>query len=293
MTERNPRGLFGVHDVRFYNRSTGESISHLRVLGDVNPEFTAEIEKLMGGSQMFSWDSEIKSFEASLKITAKEYDGETMAMLLGGENTSYAADSDGDVLDEANVYGTSVIDATTGIATVTVESGEEDELKEGWYVIKAVSATTVDIYAYSSANFSRGTDLSFQDDDGKITASPLTITASTAVSVPDLGVELTGGSGTIGMTTGDTARFYIQKPHGGAYSVKFGQASMNFDEIGVVIAAQTSAGMTTYLHFYRCKAAGMAIPMVEKGYATYDITVEPMYDSDVDGVGEFRRSLAE
>ena len=293
MAEAQPKGLYGVHDIRFYDLDTGESKAHLRVLGDVNPEFTAEIEKLMGGSQMFPWDSEIKAFNSSLKVTCREYSADIMAMLLGGVATEYATDADGDVIDEENVFGTSVIDATTGIATITVKAGKEADLKEGWYLIKAASATTVNVYAYSSSNFSRGTDGVFVDEDGKITSSPLTITASTAVEVTDHGINLTGGSGAIGMTIGDTARFFVQKPHGGAYKVKFGQTSMNFEEVGCIISGQTSGGVTSYLHFYRVKCAGMAIPFTEKGFASYDITVEPMYDSTLDGVGEFRRSLNE
>lgn len=293
MAERNPMTMFGAHDVRFYSRTTGESLAHLRVLGDVNSEFTAEVEKLMGGSSYFPWDTAIKSFGSSLKITAREYDGDIMSLLLGGTLTEYASDSDGDIIDEANVKGTSVYGVATGILTVIpIPTTGPANLKEGWYLIKAASASTVNVYAYSNVDFTRGTDDTFEDEDGKITASPITITTSSNTDITDHGIRLTGGGGTIGMTTGDTARFYVQKIHGGAFEVKIGQSAMSFSDVGCVISMMEKDNITAFLHLYKVKVAGMAIGFPEKGFSTYDITVEPSYDSTLDAVGVFRRSNA-
>lgn len=289
MAESAIKSLYGINDIRGYSRTTGESLFHLRVLGDVNAEFNAEIEKLMGGSQNFAWDTAIKEFKASLKVTCREYNPDAMTTLLGGSLTEYAPDVDGAVLTPANVKGTSVISATTGVATVTITTAAD--AKEGWYLLKAASSTTVDIYAYSNADFSRGTDTSFYDDDGKLIAAATTITASTGSAIANYGITLTGGSGTIGMTIGDTARFYVQKPStAGGFKIKFGQAAATFDDIGVVIGGQTQSEEVTFLHFYKCKCAGMSMPFKEKGYAQYDFTIEPSYDTTLDGIGEFIRS---
>lgn len=291
MAETAPWVSYGIHDVRIFNRDTGLSLGHWRVLGDLNAEFNAEYEKLMGGSQVFPWDSAVKEFSSSVKATVREYNADATALLLGGSLTEYATDTAGAVLNEANVSGTSVIDATTGIVgtTVVASTGAAD-LKEGWYVIKATGAAAVDVYATNSATFSRGTNTSFEDDDGKITSTPLTISTGAAVAIPNYGLEITGGSGTIGMTVGETARFYVQQPHGGAYAIKFGEEITNFPDVGVVIASTYEGGDLTTLILYKCKVAGTALPFLEKGYSTFDVNIEPAYDADQDAYGLFTKT---
>lgn len=291
MAETAPWTSYGIHDIRLYDRSTGLSLGHWRVLGDVNNEFNAEYEKLMGGSQVFPWDSAVKEFSSSVKATVKEYNADATALLLGGSLTEYPEDAAGDVIGEANVQGTSCLNATTGVvgATVVATTGAAD-LKEGYFVVKAVSATTVDVYYYNSATFARGTNASFQDDDGKITATPLTIETDTAVAVPNFGLELTGGSGTIALVTNDTFRGFVQQPHGGAYSIKFGEEITEFPDVGVVIASTYEGGDLTELILYKCKVAGTSIPFLEKGYSVFDVNIEPSYDADQDAYGLFTKT---
>jgi len=214
--------------------------------------------------------------------------------LLGGVLTEYAADAAGDVIDEANVKGTSVLQASTGIATTTVvASTGAAELKEGWFIALCTGAAVVDVYALSSASFSRGTDESLEDNSMKVTASELTITTGSATAVPNFGIQFTGGSGTIGMTTGDSMRFYVQAPTSGSNHVKFGQASTDFSDVGVIISGQMQDESFIQLHLFKCKVAGMAIPFAEKAFGTYDITIEPSYDVDENAYGEIRQIAGE
>jgi hypothetical protein len=291
-TERQPITLFGVNDIRLYNRTTGYSICHLRVLGDVNAEFNAEIEKLTGGSLNYTWASAVKSFNSSLKATVKEFNPELAEVLLGAVSTDYTASATGDVINEANVVGTTSYSGTTGIASVTVTPTTGDaQLKEGWYIFKATAATKGKIYAYSSTDFARGTNEVYDNDDGLVTGE-LTLSNGGTTDVDYLGLRLTGGSG-VAMTIGDTCRFYVQKPHGGSWHVKFGQSSSTFDDVGVVIGGQNDNETFMFLHLFKCKVAGMAVPFKEKGYGTYDITIEPAYDVDEDAFGEIRVTTAE
>jgi len=257
------------------------------VLGDFTSEFTPEFAKLEGGSQLFPFATAVKSLSNSVKATVREYSADGTNLALGGTLTEYAADSAGDVLYEANVLNESVIDASTGIATVTIKAASKADAKEGWYLIKCTGAAAVDVYAMSAGAFSRGTNESFEDIDGKITAAPLTITTGSAIEVTDFGIDLTGGSGSIGMTTGDTARFYVQAPHSGAWSTKFGQSAFDYPDVGAVITSSYDDGRLNTLHLFNCKVAGAAINFSEKEYAGYDISIEPNYDTDQDAVGIF------
>jgi len=259
-------------------------------------EMPAEFAQLKGGSNLFVWDSAISSFEPTVSIVAREMTGDIIATNVAGNVTEYAADTDGDVIDEDNVNGTSVIDAAEGIATITVKASTgKDELKEGWYVIKATAAATVDIYAMSSSNFARGTDEAYEDDDGKITASPITVPASGAtVDVDNFGLTLTGGSSSaIAMTTDDTAKFYVQKPHGGSYSAIIGEQPMDFQEYGMTIFSETNAGTLYNMLLYRVKPAGMSFPFPEKNYGEFNVNVQVMYDSTENRIGIFSNTTPE
>lgn len=289
MSLSNPYKLFGVHSVTFFDRTDRTPVGYLRVLGDCSLNLSPEFEDLNGGSQLYSWDSEVKSINSEFSLTAREYPIEVMEMLLAGTKTAYTADADGEVINEANVKGTSVI-ASTGIASIEVTSGDGADLKEGEYVIEAVSTTTVDIYALSDANFVRGTDATFEDDTMTI-ASAKTITQDGDTVLADFGLTITGGAGTIAMTIGDTARFTVRRPSVTGVKLVVGQSGATFSEYGALLTGQVMGdGTLQYVELYRVKAAGMPIAFKEKGYSEWSITLKALYDSTRNGVFEFIRN---
>ena len=247
------------------------------------------------GSNLFLWDSAVSSFKPSVAIAARQISSSIIDMLVDGTTTTVTADSTGDVTDEANQYGTSIINATTGIATITLKSGDEGDAKEGWYMIKCpTNGATVNVYAMSSANFSRGTAASFSDDAGLITASPITITTGGATTdLADYGIRFTGGSGAIAMVAGDSAIFFVQKPHGGAYSTIIGAQPMEFSEYGCNIVSEANGGVMYDLLLYRVKAAGMGFPFKEKNYSDYNVNMSVMYDSVKNAFGVLKVTTPE
>ena len=48
MAESTVRSIFGIHDVRFFNRSTWDSVAYFKVLGDVSIDMPAEFAELRG-----------------------------------------------------------------------------------------------------------------------------------------------------------------------------------------------------------------------------------------------------
>lgn len=145
---------------------------------------------------------------------------EIIELLTGAKVTKRAAETSGAVTTLVNKKGTTIANATTGIASVGIISGKETDLKYTTYVVKAVSATTVNIYAYSNNDFNRGTASTFITPSAKTIAEGVTIATGTALQLESptitngaFGVELTGGSGTIAMTIGDTATFEVRPPN--------------------------------------------------------------------------------
>lgn len=281
-----PNSIFGIHSLVAYNPDTRVPYGTAKVLGQANVNLTGELTPLNGGSSAYPWRVERGLITSEISVTLREYPDWLFEVFLGKAATVNAAEASGAVsLALANAKGTSVMSATTGIATATVKSGSQADLKSGIYVIKAASATTVDVFAMSDVDFAQGADKVFENDSLKINATALTITASTAVTIPDFGIELTGGSGTIGMTVGDTAFFEVRAINTGSTKVVIGSSSENYVDVGLVLAAQKSGSKKiTYIDIYRAIGVGAPINMTEQAFSEAEITLQAFRDSARDGV---------
>lgn len=281
-----PRTIFGIHEAVPYSRTDGVPYGILRVLANSSLQLTGELVELMGGSNRYSWDVQDGNINVEISLALKEYPNFLFELFLGKAPTDTSASTSGTVMVAlANKNGTSLLNASTGVASVAAKAGSESDMKFGKYVVKAASATTVDVYVKSSVDFARGTDKEYQDDYGKITASALTISTGAAVEVPGFGIELTGGSGTIAMTTGDTAEFEIAPPHNGVTDVNIGANTDVYPEFGMVMTAeQKGNGEMVDVEAYRCKAIGLPLGFQEKAFSESEITAKAFYDSTLNRV---------
>lgn len=283
----NPNYIFGIHSVTPYDRVTRKPISFLRVLGEASLALSPSFEELKGGSMMYPWDAEPTEVNPECTFSAREYPFDMMKLLLAGDETELVSEANGDVYDEENVKGTSVLKATTGIASIAPSAGDGGDLKEGEYLLEAIDADSVKIYALTSVDLMRGNRLDFIDDTMAVVAT-VDITTGAASPVADLGITLTGGSGTIGMTPGDTARFRIRRPIVTGVKLIVGRAASAFQEFGAIMVAQRkSDGAICWLDVYKCRAAGMPISMKEKAYSEWSLNLKILYDSAKDGLFEF------
>lgn len=289
MALTTPRGQFGVKGVTLYDRTTFLPVTYLQVVSEASIDFKAETEDLEGGSNLFPWDTEIKKLGSEISFTGREITAAAMEAFLGGVKTVNAAESSGAVpaAEFVNVKGTSVMQATTGIASVGLKSGGSADLKEGLYIIKCITATTVDVYSMSDVDF--GTTV-FVDDNLKITASTLTPVTSPGVEVPGFGVMLVKGSGTLGMTVGDTAVFRVRKVNTSSFEVAIG--GNNFSEYGaLLVGARQSTGMITMMQLYRVKCFGMPIKFNAASWGDYQVTMKALFDSAKNGIGRYLRTI--
>jgi hypothetical protein len=295
MALSNPIGRFGAHAVLLYNRTDHVPFAYLRVIGDVTPDYKIEKEKLLGGSQLFAFDSAEKSIDSTISFTCREFPDAVVSKMLGGALTTNAAEAGGATDEFANHKGTSVFNATTGIATVTVTpSTGAANLKDGKYVVKCTAAATIDLYLLSDADADRGTDAVFQNDYMKLNSSAITITGTSGTTDDAItGLRFTGGSGTVGMTIGETATFVVRKPNTSSTEIVFGQMPTDFQEFGAIfILPRNKNGDTETLEFYRVVSGGMALPFKEKGWAEWTGSLDVLYDSTRNAVAVRRRTMA-
>jgi len=286
MALSDPRAVFGIHSVTPYNRVTREPYGILRVLQNSSFSLSGETIPLNGGSFRFPWAVEDGNITAELSLSFNEYPDFLDTIFLGKAPTENAAEATGAVSAITNVSGTSVVSSTVGIASVAATAADEADLKFGTYLVKAVDATTVDIYVSTNLDFARGTDAIYENDLLKVTASPITI-ADTGATVADaiFGLEFTSGSGTIAMTAGDTASFTVRPINSGSSTVLIGATTDVFPEFGAyVYAQQRGTGQMFELDIFRLKAIGLPHNFDAKAFSTAEITAQAFYDSARNGV---------
>jgi hypothetical protein len=293
-----PRINFGIHSIAPYARATktigdttfykGQPFGLFQVLGDASFSLPATSIPLFGGSSLHAWTSELVQIASEIVFNVKESPDMLYSVFAGADVALTAASATGTIVALVNVEGTSVQSATTGITTATIKSGSETDLKFNKYVVVAKSTTTVDVYAMTDLQFANATALTYQDDALKITASPLTIETDTAVEVPNTGVELTGGSGTIALVANDTAVYHTTAAHGGISTIDIGKKGINFPEHGLLMyGKERSDGTLFQLEIYKARvSAGIVLPMSEGDFQITDVTVRALIDSaPIDGSG--------
>ena len=288
MAKSQPRIIYGIHQLTPYNLKTGLAYGSLKVLGSSNFSLAGELESLNGGSSKFPYAVEETTISAELSITAKEYPDFLFELFLGKKPTSNASESAGSVSAITNKNGSSIADATTGIAAVGVKAGFENDVKFTKFVVKSVSATTIDVYALNSVDFGRGSVASYEDDLLKINSTPITITDGGTIDLPNFGLEFTGGS-SVAMVADDTAIFESRPINSGSMEVVIGGTSDVFPEFGALAIAQKRGnGELVELDIYRLKGVGLPMPMAEKSFSEAEITAQAYLDACRGGVFSVR-----
>lgn len=285
------RQEFGIHSVSAVNRSTNLPYGMAAIVGDGSFSLEASSVDNRGGSSLFPRATEITEIDSTVTFNLRSWPDWVWTVFFGATVTTTAASaSTGTVGTITNEKGTSVADASTGIATATLKSGEAANLKSNYYWVVPVTTTTVDVYAASNFQFTRGTDLFYDSDVLKITTSPLTIATSAAVEIPGTGVELTGGSGTIGMTVDDVAFFEVAVPHNGISDIAIGSSGIVFPEHELIIfGKQRGSGEIASVRCYKAQAvSGGTFPFSQADFAASDITVKLLLDTSRNKIADMR-----
>lgn len=283
---------YGIHSICPFQIYDGMPYGILKVLGGGTMSMTSEFEELFGGSNKFAYAVEAKTISSEWTATVKSMPDFMFELFLGASVVATAASSTGTVGDLANVLNVSVFEAATGIATVTAKSSSEADLKDGIYIIHAVTATTVDIYALTDIEFNKlgaANTLSYINEALKINDTPLTIASTTAVEIVGLGVELTGGSGVVAMDVDDTARFSVRSAHNGLSEISIGAGSTIFPEHRQLCLGQKRANGDTFeIELFKVVGSGMPVPFEEQTFAIPELSMKLIQDPCVDKVAVIR-----
>lgn len=290
MALSDARILYGIHSFSPYNRSTKAFYGTLKVIGSANMALNAELEQLYAGSNPFAWAAERKTISTELTAKIKAYPGFAFELFLGATVTDNAADTSGAVTTLTNRNGTSLVNATTGVASVAVKAASKANLKFGKYVAKVTDAANdvITIYASSDIDFQRGTDESYDSD--LLAVATATIPGSSAtVDVDSFGLTFTGGSGTVAMTDGDTATFEVKPPSASSSDIIVGASTTSLPNFGALFYAQKRAtGEMFEIDAPNVVGAGFPISLEENAFSQPEVKMTCLYDATLDRVFAIR-----
>jgi hypothetical protein len=267
-----PMGIYGLWSVTFKDRVSKLPLALIKVAAEFTFPHSADMEDYVGGGSKFVLASEPKYIKADAAFNIKQFNPETFTYLAAGTQSVGTAESAGAVTTLTNAKGTSIVNATTGIASVALKSGSAADLKAGTYTVLATSATAVDVYCDTDIDFGgiwtspAGTAETFVNDTCKITAAPLTITTSGALStVTGFGVDLVGGSGTIALVAGDTATFEVRPANVINETVTFGDRNTHFKSYSVTAYSvpKSLTGEIFYLYMPIVQVSGLDLSLKE------------------------------
>ena len=277
MTLSNPISMYGLHMATIRDRIT-KQMYPMRIIMEAQPDFTQEQVALRGGKSAFPWATAPGDAEASMSLTVAQFDFNILRYLQGyGASTaseSTSGDASGNVTTPVNEVGTSLVNATTGVASLQVKSGENPIF--GDYIIEVTGADSVDVYLNNNLD-----GLEFQSDDLKITSSALTVPGSSAtVEIPGANLEIVGGSGSISMTTGDKASFSVRPQNTYNYTLKGGADDEVKPAFELFIFNEKLEGnLYRALHLPKVIANGVSPSMQAKGWAQLESELIVLYDS--------------
>lgn len=291
MSRTAPRAIFGVHGVTPYSRTTGLPYGELRVIAGSSLEMTGDLQELMGGSSKYAWASEEGAITAEMTLKVNELPNFLFTLFLGNAPTDNAAETSGNVATAANKQGTSVINGTNGISSVSLLSGSAANLKFGKYAVKALTASTFNLYYLTGLDLGRGTDGTILTDD-LVVGSALSFTASVASS-PAFGLQF-NQVGTPAFAVGDTATFDVRPVNTASSTVRIGGVTQqSFPEFGALVYAQKRGNQEMLeLDVFRCKGAGMPLPFEMAKFADFEVKVKCLYDDSKDGLFDMRHVAA-
>lgn len=283
MSAENLSYNFGVKAAIFYNRDTFIPVGIFRVISSI--ELAREIEKLelTGGHNNGPYAVEAGQPVNTLTGTLMEFPNfafteldNATATIITGEDTS------GNVTTITNKVGTSIADATTGIASVAAISGSEGKLPLGKIIVVGTSvASEVDVYLLGDT---ASGSIPVVDELSLLAAGVVVPGTGGTIQLADYGIEITGGSGSVAFTENDTA-YFDTRPANTKTTVIAMKDQADIKNLGMILVYPKNSQKEQEIVDFPCVAVG-GTPFAAntREYAEFEFTGTPLYDKDRDSL---------
>ena len=257
-----------------------ELICLLKAVSGFNFDFGQTVVEHRGANSMYPYAADITMSNSKITFTAKEFPPKLMNLGLNTVATEGAAEPAGNIGELEDVTssgeaGTELTDSTKGLGAIAETLGQHK--RDGTYIIKVVSASTIDIYPYDDAD---DINMAFEEL-GKVNATPYTMTSNEGTGaetvITELGITITAGTA-VDMTTGDTAKLVIRKDNLGYISNDIGVATTAGYVKAIFSQKPQTGGTITRSTFTKCLVSVAALDIPDGENATMQITVTPVID---------------
>lgn len=277
---------FGIHNVTFKDNLDPTYWGMATILGSAEADLKQELIKLEGGSAPVPFGAAPGRATGEIVLPIRQFDKQILRFVAPWVDGSEVEDADGEAGGSTttiiNAKGTSVVDATTGVASIAVDSATDTTLAAGNYKIVATGAATFDIYIDTDVSGK----VEYEDSDLKINDSAITL-PGTGGTVVYQGIEFTGGSGSIALVTGDIATFSVNPINTYLLTSYTGKTGACLREFSLTIYGECVGGRIRTVTYPRCVAsADKDIKFLEKEWASMEVTVQVLKPATVDYVSE-------
>lgn len=279
--------IFGIKHAIIYDRDTFVPKGVFEVLGGA--AFTREIEKLLleGGHSNSPYGVEPGAPSNEITMTIREYPNFSFECLDNATVTESTSEASTGFVDTiANKVGTSVVNATTGIASIAATASEEDEIPFGRLIFVATGADTVDVYLDGD---STSGPLPIVSDLPKIASNITVLGTGGTVALTDYGITITGGSGAIALTTDDTAYAATRPANTKVDTIQIKDESA-VEYVGLVLTLpKTSENEQIIVRYPKVAVSGMSFNATSREFSEFEQSMTPIYDPDEELLYEIQR----
>lgn len=277
MGDLNPNGRFGIDLVIPYKQTTKDPYGIFRVIQELTAERAREGVNLTGGNPDGAWAQEPGEPANPISLVLREFpDFAFTTFEQGTQIDNTAAEASGDIGTIANTKGVSIFDAATGIASIAAKVGKEANIPFGKLVFKGTAdPTKVDIYLVGKPQG----DGAFLDNLGLV-ASGITIAGTGGTTdVDELGITITGGSGSVALVDGDIAAVDIRGVNFGNVITSVGNKP-NTTYMGILaVLPKLSDGSLTYIDFHKVSIpSGIPFSAVYREWSEITLSGEILVD---------------
>lgn len=270
MSIEKVRDFFGVRYLIPYNRTTKKPLAVLRVIGEFSYENSIEAVNLLGGHADAPWDTEYSQPQPAITGTVREYPAELFQLMETSTVTENSAEASGALdVSPTNGQGTSVINSTNGIATLSITTAAD--LIFGQYVLVATGTQTLDLHINGLVD-------AFDNIEARVVEGISTTTAG-SVAISGYGITLTV-VGTPNYTIGDTGYVDIRPINTGSTEIVVGTGTVPSNFGCRCIFPRKSDGVLHYIDIFNIAARGMSWGATSREFSETQINWTPLVESD-------------
>lgn len=280
--------LFGIKYLIPYDRTTLKPKGIFEVIGGV--EVGREIEQLFlnGGHKSSPFAVEGGEENNTMTATLREYPNFAFNIFENADITSVTTEASGYVGTPGNKVGSSIIDPTTGIASIAATATKESSIPSGWLLIQGTSdPTKVDIYLAGDVASGR---VPIVDELPKIASDVVVAGTGGTVELADYGLTITGGSGTVAFTEGDLAYVDVRPANTKRTTIQVG-ANTGVNYVGMLLVyPRNSEKDQTIVRFPKVAVIGMPFNGNSREFSEFEQAMTPLYDDDAGVLYEIIRT---